>query len=902
MFYPISRISAVLSDGCQKEKKTERDYPQIRTLAVDQITAEGARFNAAIISGDVETITEHGFVWGRYDFLTIGNSEKISIEDSPATDQFSCDISFALEEMKEYFVRSYVKAGDMVVYGDPVKFTSLGSMAPEIIDFEPRIASWGDTITISGKNFSYLGSSNSVHFGNIIGNVLSSTHESIKVKVPNVTSQFSQLSVEVIGNRAIADNLFELITPGRITGTNKTDVTWGDTLVLEGVFPFSDHQLGIYVDDKVATVLNMTDSRATVVIPNSIIYHDSILIGLSIDYFKIDYIHKLHLKKPALFSILPATFGWGDTIELIGIFNPLLVNNFVYFSTIQAKILESSNSKIKCAVPDINGHNATLSFKISNYTFNYDPGISLSGPIIKSIEPSKISTNNSIIVRGKYFKEGNTKLKINSILCESSVYQGQISARVPNTANGMATVEVDVYDKKAINTNFLEISNPEITDFSPKQGIIGDIITITGVGFDPVNTTVNMGYATPSILEISSTEIKIQVPNNVVDYSYISVNTVGAIITSNSAFHLLPPKIITVDPLISKPGEVITITGENFNPGYNNINIGNYHANIVTESTTTIKFILPDQPMGEYTIYLGTYAHQTSFTEKMSYKTPWITVRSLPRTPNSGMGVILADELFVFGGYNSQRSYITYLIMGGSASEGIDCPEWDQIDGVGYSVSNLGYIGLGRLQVDGVYTNNFYRFNPMNRTWASANSFSGTARSRSFYFSIGDKCYLGGGSNQETTFSDFWVFDVQTNSWSLLGTFPGGITNIAYALTINGKAYVIDGTELWEYTPENNSWLKKADFPGSSRSKGCGFVINGRAYFGTGYNATGVLNDFWQYDPSLNQWQRLTNYPFKTFGSYGGSYNGYGYMGGGFGDDYRYWEESQLLRYVPENE
>ncbi len=876
--------------------------PQIRTLAVDHITPEGARFNAVIVSGDAETITEHGFVWGRVDFLTVNNSDKISIEDAPATDQFSCEVSSSLEEMKGYFVRSYIKAGNLVVYGDPVQFTSLGSLGPEITDFEPKTATWGDTVSIYGKNFGSQQYQNIVHFGKLQGIMISVTNELIKVRVPDITSQFCELSVEIMGNRVVAGTLFELITPGKITGTNKNVITWGDTLELEGIFPQADHQLGIYVENTAVSILNITASRITIVIPNALTYTDSVLIGLSIDLTRIDYIHKLHLKKPVLTSILPLKFGWGDTIELTGIFNPLIINNLVYFSGIQATILESSGSKIKCTIPNINGHVASLSFKISNYAFNHNTDISLSGPIITSVTPDKISSNNFILIRGKYFKEGNTNLKINNTLCESTVYPDRITATVPNTYNGMATVEIDVYNKSVINADLLEVVNPEITGIIPRTGVVGDIVTITGIGFDPFNTTVTAEGLILRILEISPTAIKIEIPYNIQDYSYFHVNSYGTTCRSQSTFHLLPPQVLSIFPLIARPGDIITMTGQNFNPVENNINVGNFSAQIISQTASSITFIMPNQTRGDYLVNMSTYAHQTTSVDKITCQSPWSVVRTLPKTPNSGMGVILDGEIFIFGGYNSQKSYISFDITGGSASEGIDCPENSKIDGVSYAVSGTGYMGLGRLHA-GEYTNFFYKFDPSDRTWSSANNFSGTPRGRSFFFSIGDKCYLGGGSRYETQFDDFWVYDALTREWYLLGTFPGGKTSKAYAQVANNKAYVINGTELWEYTPENNSWLKKADFPSVSRIKGCGFVIDNVVYFGTGFNETGTRNDFWKYEPELDKWTRLTNYPFNTYGGFGGSYNGTGYiMTYGTYNEYNYWDEGQLLQYDPANE
>lgn len=111
-----------LSSGCQKEKTVERDYPQIRTLAVDHITGDGARFNAVITGGSAESISEFGFVWGKSNILNLQYSEQIIVNGPPPEDNFSCVIIFAFESMNDYFVRSYIKSGTLIIYGNIVKF------------------------------------------------------------------------------------------------------------------------------------------------------------------------------------------------------------------------------------------------------------------------------------------------------------------------------------------------------------------------------------------------------------------------------------------------------------------------------------------------------------------------------------------------------------------------------------------------------------------------------------------------------------------------------------------------------------------------------------------------------------------------------------------------------------
>jgi hypothetical protein len=114
----------LLLSACQPENDIERDYPIVKTLAVDNITSDGACFNGHVIYGPVESITEYGFVWGNSVVLNIRDSDKVSLEGYPATGDFSCDILQRLEKMQKYFVRSYIRSGGLIIYGNLVTFVT----------------------------------------------------------------------------------------------------------------------------------------------------------------------------------------------------------------------------------------------------------------------------------------------------------------------------------------------------------------------------------------------------------------------------------------------------------------------------------------------------------------------------------------------------------------------------------------------------------------------------------------------------------------------------------------------------------------------------------------------------------------------------------------------------------
>ncbi len=114
----------LLLSACQPENDIERNYPIVKTLEVDNITSDGARFNGQVIYGTLDSITEYGFVWGNSVVLNIQDSDKVSLEGYPAASDFSCDIIQRLEKMQKYFVRSYIRSGGLIIYGNLVTFVT----------------------------------------------------------------------------------------------------------------------------------------------------------------------------------------------------------------------------------------------------------------------------------------------------------------------------------------------------------------------------------------------------------------------------------------------------------------------------------------------------------------------------------------------------------------------------------------------------------------------------------------------------------------------------------------------------------------------------------------------------------------------------------------------------------
>ena len=202
--------------------------------------------------------------------------------------------------------------------------------------------------------------------------------------------------------------------------------------------------------------------------------------------------------------------------------------------------------------------------------------------------------------------------------------------------------------------------------------------------------------------------------------------------------------------------------------------------------------------------------------------------------------------------------------------------------GVGFSIGNKGYVGLGSNEDQ---TKDFWEYNPVDSSWTQKADYNGVSTQNAVGFSIGNKGYVGIGSSGLNLSKEFWEFDPVNNTWTKKADFVGTARSLAVGFSIDNKGYVGTGNDgndnlkdFWEYNPSNDTWTRKADFGGSARSVAVGFSINNKGYIGVGNSST----DFWEYNPLTDSWGQKTNFPGAARdGAIGFSINGKGYLGMG---------------------
>ncbi len=207
-------------------------------------------------------------------------------------------------------------------------------------------------------------------------------------------------------------------------------------------------------------------------------------------------------------------------------------------------------------------------------------------------------------------------------------------------------------------------------------------------------------------------------------------------------------------------------------------------------------------------------------------------------------------------------------------------------DAVSFSIGNKGYIGLGSNQKD------FWEFDPVTNVWTQKANYPGAGGSGAVGFSTGGKGFVGTGAQY-----DFWEFDPVSNNWTQKADVPGGIRTDAVGFSISGKGYIGTGSnqtgpaqifgitykaDFYEYDPVADAWTKKSDFPGTARTKAIGINIGNKGYVGLGQGSDSLQNNFWCYDPANDAWNKKADFPWGArWGAAAFSIGGFGYVGTG---------------------
>ncbi|MGM0581555.1 MAG: IPT/TIG domain-containing protein [Bacteroidota bacterium] len=460
---------------------------------------------------------------------TINTGEKVIYEENINDEQYSKDISSTLEENKEYFVRAFIETDDLIVYGNQVKFISLGGSAPILSDFFPEAATLGDTINLYGENFSYI--SNDVKFNETKANVISISDTLLKVVIPDELEKAKNYITISIKNNSFTqqEKSFNILKPNIINITPPYAKS-GDTVEInaENIGSNVNHiSLSIKkiatdkIDRwKIIDISNYNKKSVKFIIPNSLDDKNKLKIRITDieDSITFDYL------KPKILSYPSDSSYWNDTLtfKTQNFYNnpnrySISLNNKDISPTI------ASDSIVKIKVPkDLDKITNILNFNIAGFSFNHE--FKLKQPMIEGINLDSINFGDTVIIEGNNFHPSNNKIRIEDKFDIEPIFQSSTLVKfvLPDRDNFPFQITMTNYENLSLkvvarpniisNQISSKLIKPHITSISNVNN--GQEITLRGYNLNEdaaiyLNSRFNFGSGISASSEYNSSPIVI---------------------------------------------------------------------------------------------------------------------------------------------------------------------------------------------------------------------------------------------------------------------------------------------------------------------------------------------------------------------------------------------------------
>ncbi|MEQ8553271.1 MAG: IPT/TIG domain-containing protein [Cyclobacteriaceae bacterium] len=259
-------FSTTILMNCNDAEILTKEFPLVIMEDV-RVNQNSVEFLAEIKDHDSQPIAGHGFIWSRGSAIDSTELFYKRVSSFSSTGSFNLIVSSDLQA-DEYTVRPYVLTENLTVIGNKISFLGQGSFKPVIEGFSPRSGDSGDTITITGDNFSLAKSRIEVFIGNDKANVISTDFEEIRFTLPQRLSVSAAVPFTVTsGEYTIQLNELFLITGHQITSFSPTNGIIGETeIVIKGTgFQASENVVRFGGHD--AIILEEKESELKVKLP-----------------------------------------------------------------------------------------------------------------------------------------------------------------------------------------------------------------------------------------------------------------------------------------------------------------------------------------------------------------------------------------------------------------------------------------------------------------------------------------------------------------------------------------------------------------------------------------------------------------------------------------------------------
>lgn len=464
------------------------------------------------------------------------------------------------------------------------------SPKPQITSLDKLTGVPGADVTITGVNF--LGAFE-VKFAGTPAQIISNTGMVLKTKVP-ATAGSGKISVTTLAGTGLSADVFAVQGAPLISSFSPTFGGIGIKIILTGLNLQAVTIARIGAKD--LKIISKTDTQMEVeILTGSVTGKISVISSGNTfetsDNFTI-------AGTPQITNVNPSSGSIGSVVTITGI-NFSGAPDVTFTGGVKAAVSKATTTEIVCQVPA-----GAITGKV-----NVDGAISPSDftvsakPLITSVSPIQGGVDKEITLNGSYFTGATFKFANNVTAVKVAAgTDNQVVIKVPTGAVTGKITATNVSGSTNSPADFVIISSPSITSFSPASGSAGTPIVITGTNlqYNPEVRFYNNVLGT--IKSISSTQLMVDVPAGAAT-GRITVKTdaVATAVPSNSDFTVVgKPAITSIVPSSGTINEKVTINGTNLS-GLVSVSFdGVTTSTFISSSSTKIEVRVPATVNGAF--------------------------------------------------------------------------------------------------------------------------------------------------------------------------------------------------------------------------------------------------------------------------------------------------------------
>lgn len=452
----------------------------------------------------------------------------------------------------------------------------------------PPGVTWAGILTIGSVTDSvFFPTSSSIAANASVGLLINCAPQAFDKDFPSSAGSFN-VSVRSVytPDPRLSNNIFSrsyTMTGGGggpvVSGINPTSGNTGTIVTISGTNLPNPPSTVLFAPGVAANVISSTANSIVVTVPNGA-QTGVIQIGTGPSALFTPTFTIGSTGSPTITGISPTAGPVGTTVVISGTNLPNPAGSVRFAPGVSANIVSNSATRIEVLVPTgaQSGPIQVGSGNLFSSTFTVT-----TSPIhnITSIAPTAGPIGSQVSINGTNFSPtpSNNRVEFTGGIQASvlSANPGLLVVQVPaGTQDG--PIELTIGGISIMSSQSFTVSSvtnpPTITDFSPKKGIAGMQVTLSGTNFNDTLAKNQVQFAnsvTANIISASTTQLVVEAPAAGTD-GPISV-TVGTTTTSTAEdfVYTTDPVITSFSPGSGPRGASVTINGANFDPvGANN--------------------------------------------------------------------------------------------------------------------------------------------------------------------------------------------------------------------------------------------------------------------------------------------------------------------------------------------